>query len=360
MRALNLRKPLVALGILAAMVCGFFFAMKTVLLGKPRVIITGQRFYSVAFSPNSKLIAAGEHDGHIIIRETTDGANWFDLKGQPVADFDFNFGIVLFAFSPNGTSLAWAAGDGTVTVFDLNCKQVTRVFPPHETRIIALGFTSNSAALVSVSRAGVIRLIDLDNGKTQIILDVAHTKYYKPIVASQQISRATIDNHGKSLALRISEHIVFLDLSQLGQIRELAHAVAWDGHGTLGVSPDGRTAATRGPDKVRFFDCMTGAELGAIPLKQAGVEGQVRFLAFSPDGHALAVGLTRGENEPSDLSIWDLEQKVQVARFACHDGPLTEVAWSPDGKTIATASDDLNGSTVKLWDVESIHKRRRK
>ena len=69
-------------------------------------------------------------------------------------------------------------------------------------------------------------------------------------------------------------------------------------------------------------------------------------VAFSPDGHALAAGDTNG-----DLRIWSRQTAKETRKLTAHRGLLIDLAWSPDGRTLAT----VGGADVqaKLWDVET-------
>ena len=74
-----------------------------------------------------------------------------------------------------------------------------------------------------------------------------------------------------------------------------------------------------------------------------GHKGWVTSVAFSPDGKRIASASSDGT-----LKVWDATTGEETLKPKGHKGWVLSVAFSPDGKRIACGSDDR---TVKLWDA---------
>ena len=93
---------------------------------------------------------------------------------------------------------------------------------------------------------------------------------------------------------------------------------------------------------IKVWDVETGNVLQTLP----GHRADVYTVAFSPDGRWIASG-----SEDSTVKIWDGRSGELVHTFRGHTGIVTSVAFSPDDRRLISGSRD---HTAKVWDVSKL------
>ena len=133
------------------------------------------------------------------------------------------------------------------------------------------------------------------------------------------------------------------------------------------LSPEGRFLATGGSftdppgvgpldTTIRIWDLPAGREVATLPGHDDAISG----LAFSPDGRLLASHSSDRssrryvlESEPRDrtIRVWDIATRRELRRFEGHRGAINVITFTPDGRSLISGSDD---ATALVWDVSDL------
>lgn len=232
------------------------------------------------------------------------------------------------AFSPNGRRLWVQTYQGAIFFWDFQTEPDRGLRPapfkgPH-THFIA---PSPDGKLLAFGDKNNIHLWDIAKCKEVRSLE-GHT---------QKVVRAAFSADGKLLATS-DGNILLWDVAS-GRLLRAFHPAARRHHFTVfALSADGKTvaAATDGRSAPIFlWDAATGNEIRSIP----GSDDAPRDLAFSPDGKTLALAC-----DPS-LRAWEVSSGKQLWEHQGTRSHFWSVAVSPDGKTLATGQ----ACGIRLW-----------
>jgi RNA polymerase sigma factor (sigma-70 family) len=138
----------------------------------------------------------------------------------------------------------------------------------------------------------------------------------------------------------------------------------------LALSTDGTTLATaEDPSRLRLWDLATGREL----RRWHGAKESYGYLDFSPDGRTLAACVSRFDETTKKnetfINLWDTAAGTERRHRLVADWlSVNDIKISPDGKTLATASNDSESNIIgekpergstRLWDLASYQERLR-
>ncbi len=302
---------------------------------------------------DGKRVALAQNKGHISIS----GA---DNNSGPLTSCSADASVTALAFSPDGKQLAAgvrvpARPDGTggqktqVKVIDLGTKQVIKVFDDFESGlpVVALAFDPDGRKLLAGT--GLLAPGEIPTGAAKSgevkMFDLTAPEPPKPAAGRQWTDAAILTEHkdlvngvavnpdGSSFAAATDRNVTCWDAATRKKLWEYK----LDGKAlALAYSPDGTHLAVAGAKEVIRLDAKTG-KVDQDPKEILIQFGPMRALAYNPDGTRLAGGdgyqtrvqYTSGARRDVTLGAPPKPTEPAPARPGA-------VAWSKDGKTLAT------------------------
>jgi WD40 repeat protein len=229
------------------------------------------------------------------------------------------------AFSPDGLQILTCGADKLARLWTLpNGVELQRFTQPAVATGVALSADGRTAAILAEDghlRALPIAAVAAILGHEGAVSGVA----YHP-------GGAFLLSGGADKTVRLWNLSNLADVKQERSFEGSAAAV-----NDVAISPDGAAAAACGADmQARTWNLNDASAVGtfALPASASG-------LAFNNNGQRLAVAA-----DDNLLRVYDLTVGALLEQFAGHAGPVTSVAYSGDGLTIASGGAD---NSARLW-----------
>lgn len=281
---------------------------------------------SVVFSPDSKLLAAGNASAEIRVWRVSDSQTLLTCTCKGHSGW-----VQSVAFSPDSKNLASGSEDQTVRLWDVGTGQCLRTLQDYGSKAWSVAFSPDGQTLASGDESQTVRLWNVSTGRCLKILR-GHTNPIRAVALSPD---------GCNLASAGYDQVVRLwDVSTGQCLRVLqghTHRVR-----SVAFSPDSQFLASGSEDQtVRLWDVSTGQCLTILQ----GHTSKVWSVAFSPDCYTLASG-----SDDKTVKLWDIATGQCRKTLHGHTYRVRSVAFDSKGQILASGSDD---KTVKLWNIRT-------
>jgi WD40 repeat protein/serine/threonine protein kinase len=263
------------------------------------------------------------------------GWEWHYLKGllrKGLPPMRHKAGILSAVFSPDGKRIASASQDGVIKLWDAWTGQELHSFQPFEDHARIVTFSPDGKLLASGSWDGTLKVWDVRTDEPVKVWEGRH---------NGRVNSLAFSPNGESVVSGGTNEFKLWDAATGRLI--WSHDIRVHGK-SLEFHPDGRHVALRIQGKVAVWDVKTDRERVTFAESKQG-----NNLAFSADGSLLA--WTEGgvdELDKGEVRVWDWQAGRQRLILRGHTGPIGSLAFSPDGRRLATGGAD---QTIKLWDL---------
>ena len=320
----------------------------------------------VAFNQDATRLAVAYDDGtsQVIERGVT-CPTIYSLKHGPS-----EAPVTQIAFSPDGRMLATAGIDKTVKIWDAGPKPEAKTplaTLRHRSEVASVAFSPDSKRVVSVTSDGLLMMWDSEmksDFANRWSRDIGLTKIPNPSISSRaqppgQLGKGTHFSVSRTFDMTFSK-----DGTQLSMIDPSGNPSTWDvatgepkqiidsrnappdasatGR-AVAISSQGKLVATVDGDEATVRDPTKPDEKRKIEHDKT-----INALAFSPDGKRLATASDDGQTIVSDVVTGD-----KVFALPGQSGRVRTVAFSPNGKWIATVEED-NNIRIYAADIEEL------
>lgn len=299
-------------------------------IGDPASIHEGS-VTSMVYSPDGMYAASGAEDTSIIIWDTRDSTAKYRVDGHQDS-------VSALAFSRDNTILASASYDEEIVLWWVSSGQEYKRLSP-EMSIHALVYTPDGSKLIAGASDGSLFVYDTENYELRTTLRQNQAVVTFIIFSSDGRLMATGGTESVCYIWETATLESNVPLRRLeghrGMVCDAAFAPNANGSWRILTASDDSTS--------RVWNALTGEAL-VIFREHAG---PVWTVAFSPDGKLVASG-----SSDSTIKVFDSYSGHRIYSFDKHESMINAVEFSTDGRLLLSASSD---KTARLWDLHNGH-----
>ena len=244
------------------------------------------------------------------------------------------------AFSPDGKTLVSGAGDHSVRLWDLTKQPGAVTLDGHQDWAWDLAFSPNGRTVASASKDATVKIWDVVTGRE--LMTLLHPLWVNGVTYSPDgtlIATACDDT-----LVRLWNPLTGEIVSNLGSHDSVAECVAF--------SPSGKLLASGSKHgEIKLWETQTRTNTATFHVADDNI---IWSIVFTPDGRYLAAAeggmIDRSITTGHLVSVWEVSSGKLVTTLRSHTLDVRTLAYSPDGKILATGSWD---GTIKFWDTTS-------
>ena len=272
----------------------------------------GGSAHDVDYSPDGSRLAAACGDGSVRIWDADTRELLHELEAH-------RYTATAVQFGPGGRRLATGSWDETLRLWDSHSGEQLRAFSGQEGNVTCLSFSPDGARLAAGSWDASVRVWDVESGA------LVHTLRGHP----GWIQDLSFSPDGRKLLSASNDHRGPFPTPNFGEESgsEEREAVPPLHGGEISL--------------LMLWDAETGELLQAMPTRAVSVES----VAYRPDGKRFASG-----NYDGTIVIWNASTHARVRTLEGHTGEVRSLAYTPDGERLVSGSGDR---TTVVWDLST-------
>jgi WD40 repeat protein len=303
---------------------------------------------SLSWSPDGRRLAAVSWDNdRDALKEGL--AVWDTARGERVLRVGHVTELRAVAFSPDGSLVATGGKEGIVRVFDAAAGQERAALFTGCNNVSGLAFSADGRRLYASGWGmGGVKVFDPDRDPRG--RGVRHWLNQLAALTFAPDGLRVLGVAGDSGALASVDP--FDGLVKVEQVLPVSDDSRWP-RGDFTFSPDGRQLAAptrRDRTVVGVWDVALGRSLAML----RGSGGPVTAVAFRPDGQALATAAPGGPKGWPVVTLWDVASGREIRTFQSErPDPVEALAWSGNGRKLAAGGQLSGPGWVTIWDAET-------